>query len=72
MFRSRPVAPNAPVIAGARSAPSASAIYEGFRAQRRELTDQLRDLEGTRREITSQLEECRLREIPSARLSKPA
>ena len=53
-----PVAPNAPVIGGgARSAPSASAIYEGFRAQRRELTDQLHDLESTRNEITSQLED---------------
>jgi len=52
-----PVAPNAPILAGARSAPSASAIYEGFRAQRRELTDQLRDLESTRRGITSQLED---------------
>lgn len=32
-----------------------SAIYEGFRAQRRELTDQLDDLEDTRDEITSTL-----------------
>jgi hypothetical protein len=48
----------APVVAGtARSAPSASAIYEGFKAQRNELTSQLDELQGTRREITSQLED---------------
>jgi hypothetical protein len=47
----------APVAGAARSAPSASAIYEGFRAQRRELTNQLQELEGTRRDITSQLED---------------
>ncbi len=48
----------APVLAaGARVAPSASEIYEGFRAQRRELTNQLHELESTRREITSQLED---------------
>lgn len=44
-------------IAAARAAPSASAIYEGFRAQRRELSNQLDELEGTRREIISQLED---------------
>jgi hypothetical protein len=54
--------PSAPAIAAtpvaaARGAPSASAIYEGFRAQRRELTNQLDELEGTRREITGQLED---------------
>ena len=49
----QPVAP----IAAARGTPSPSAIYEGFRAQRRELSNQLDDLEGTRRGITSQLEE---------------
>jgi hypothetical protein len=49
---------NAPVLAaGARSAPSATAIYEGFRAQRRELSNQLDELQSTRREITSQLED---------------
>jgi hypothetical protein len=65
------------VVAGGRAAPSASAIYEGFRAQRSELTDQLRDLERTRNGITSQLEdlgvsdpqraplEARLKEIDS-------
>jgi uncharacterized phage infection (PIP) family protein YhgE len=48
----------APVLAaGARSAPSASAIYEGFKAQRNELNSQLEDLQSTRREITSQLED---------------
>ena len=44
-------------VAAARSAPSASAIYEGFRAQRRELSNQLDELENTRRSITSQLED---------------
>jgi hypothetical protein len=53
-----PTAPTAPVIAaGGRSAPSASAIYEGFRAQRRELSNQLDELESTRRDISSQLEQ---------------
>lgn len=51
-----PVQPVAPIVAG-RATPSPSAIYEGFRAQRRELSNQLDDLEGTRRSITSQLEE---------------
>jgi hypothetical protein len=44
-------------IAATRSAPSASDIYEGFKAQRRELTNQLNDLEGTRSTITGQLED---------------
>jgi hypothetical protein len=58
-----PAAPTTPApilatpIAAGRSAPSASAIYEGFRAQRRELTNQLDQLESTRREITGQLED---------------
>jgi hypothetical protein len=52
-----PPAPAAPVVAAGQAAPSASDIYNGFRAQRTELTDQLHDLEGTRREITSQLED---------------
>jgi hypothetical protein len=55
-----PQAPTAPALAPsavARSAPSASAIYEGFRAQRRELNNQLDELQSTRREITSQLED---------------
>ena len=50
--------PTAPVLApGARAAPSASAIYEGFRAQRRELTNQLEELESTHREISAQLQQ---------------
>jgi hypothetical protein len=50
--------PAAPVLAaGARTAPSASAIYEGFKAQRRELNNQLDELQSTRREITSQMED---------------
>ena len=52
-----PTAAVAAPIAAARGAPSASAIYEGFRAQRRELSNQLDELEGTRRGITSQLED---------------
>lgn len=51
-----PVQPVAPVAAG-RATPGPSAIYEGFRAQRRELSNQLDDLESTRRGITQQLEE---------------
>ena len=56
----RPERPESPVIAqvaGARAAPGASAIYEGFRAQRNELTNQMNDLEGTRNSISGQLEE---------------
>lgn len=53
-----PPTPNAPVPApGARAAPSASAIYEGFKAQRRELSDQLDELEDTRRELSIQLQQ---------------
>lgn len=59
-----PAAPTtpAPAIASTpfavgRSAPSASAIYEGLRAQRRELTNQLDELESTRQKITGQLED---------------
>src|SRR5205814_8373372 len=52
-----PVAPVAPIAAG-RSAPSASAIYEGLKAQRDVLTGQLHELEGTRNGITSQMEEA--------------
>ena len=40
-----------------RATPSASAIYEGFKAQREVLSNQLGDLENTRRGITRQLEE---------------
>jgi hypothetical protein len=53
-----PTPSTAPVIAqGARSAPSAAAIYEGFKAQRNELRNQLDDLQGTRQSIAGQLEE---------------
>ena len=55
--QNNPTTPALAPIAAARSAPSASAIYEGFRAQRRELNNQLNELESTRREITSQLED---------------
>ena len=56
--QTRTPTPIAPVLAaGARTAPSASAIYEGFRAQRRELNNQLDELQSTRREISSQLED---------------
>ena len=48
----------APVVAATpRASPSASAIYEGFKAQRDVLSSQLGELEGTRRDITGQLEE---------------
>jgi len=48
----------APVVAGAaRSAPSASAIYEGFKAQRNELNDQLQQLQNTRQGINNELED---------------
>lgn len=55
---SAPPTPTAPVLAaGERIAPSASAIYEGFKAQRNELTSQLEELESTRRDISSQLQQ---------------
>lgn len=51
-----PSAPAAPVVVtGGRAVPSASAIYEGFRAQRNELNNQLEELESTRRDISSEL-----------------
>jgi len=50
--------PNAPVLAaGPRAGASAPAIYEGFKAQRRELSNQLNELESTRSDISSQLEQ---------------
>jgi hypothetical protein len=52
-----PAPGTAPVLAGARSAPSATAIYQGFKAQRNELNNQLEELQSTRREITGQLED---------------
>jgi hypothetical protein len=55
----RPATPTAPILAtGARAAPSAAAIYEGFKAQREELSNQLEDLESTRRDITAQLNQA--------------
>ena len=49
------------MVAGAqRGTPTPTAIYEGFRAQRRELSNQLDDLDGTRREIQSQLDQLDL------------
>lgn len=53
-----PPQPDAPITAAApRATSSPSAVYEGFRAQRRELANQLDELESTRRQITSQLQE---------------
>ncbi|HEY4733959.1 MAG TPA: hypothetical protein VIH53_05345 [Gemmatimonadaceae bacterium] len=48
--------PAAPVIAG-RASPSASAIYQGYKAQREELQGQMNDLESTRRDISRELGE---------------
>jgi hypothetical protein len=45
------------VAPSVRATPSASAVYEGFKAQRHELNDQLEDLEETRREISLQLQQ---------------
>ena len=42
---------------GARSAPSASAIYEAFKAQRNELNNQLEQLQNTRGGINNELED---------------
>ena len=55
--------PGAAVFAApaARGTPSATAIYEGFKAQRRELTNQLEGLQSTRESISDQLQE-----LPSA------
>jgi hypothetical protein len=54
------------VAGGARSAPSASAIYEGFKAQRNELNHQLEDLQNTRQGINNELEE-----MPSSAPQRP-
>ena len=55
-----PTAQAGPVIAAAapRATPSASAIYEGYKAQRDVLNDQLHDLQNTRSNITGQMEEA--------------
>jgi hypothetical protein len=56
--QSTPTPGAAPVVAeGARSAPSAAAIYEGLKAQRDELRNQLSDLQGARETIAGQLED---------------
>ena len=53
-----PTPSTAPVVAqGARSAPTAAAVYRGFKAQETELRNQLDQLNGTRESITGQLEE---------------
>lgn len=53
-----PPQPGAPIAAAApRATSSPSAVYEGFRAQRRELSNQMNELESTRRQITSQLQQ---------------
>jgi len=44
-------------MAAVGGAPGPSAIYEGFKAQRQELRNQLNDLQGTRSEIAGQLED---------------
>jgi hypothetical protein len=51
-----PATPAAPAAA-ARGTPSPSAIYEGLKAQRDVLNDQLHDLERARSDITSQMEQ---------------
>jgi hypothetical protein len=57
-IQTTPAPGTAPVVAGAaRSAPSASAIYEGFKAQHNELNHQLEDLQNTRQGINNELEE---------------
>ncbi|HXL86159.1 MAG TPA: hypothetical protein VN927_03075 [Gemmatimonadaceae bacterium] len=56
----------APAIAGARTAPSASAIYEGFKAQRNELNGQLEGLQNTRQGINNELED-----MPSSAPQRP-
>jgi hypothetical protein len=48
------------VITAAPGKSSPVAVYEGFRAQRRELNNQLEELQSTRREITSQMEDVGL------------
>jgi hypothetical protein len=48
---------SAPIIVTTDAMPSAAAVYEGLRAQRRELTNQLSDLANTRSEIAGQLED---------------
>jgi hypothetical protein len=57
-IQTTPLPGTTPVVAaGARSAPSASAIYEGLKAQRNELNNQLEELQNTRQGINNELEE---------------
>jgi hypothetical protein len=57
-----PTAPPVPVLSPSQITiagsplPGAAAIYQGFRAQARELADQMNDLENTRSSLTRQLE----------------
>jgi hypothetical protein len=44
-------------VAGTPATSGPAAVYEGLRAQRRELSNQLDELEGIRRQLTSQMEE---------------
>jgi hypothetical protein len=56
--QSTPTPATAPALAqGGRAAPSASAIYDAFKAERRELNNQLEDLQNTREKIVGQLDE---------------
>ena len=60
MMTQGPTPAPAPQVTITTTAPATSgpaAVYEGLRAQRRELTNQLDELEGTRRSLTSQMEE---------------
>jgi hypothetical protein len=57
-----PAPPTPPAIAGSPVrvigvSPSATAVYEGFVAQRRELRDQLETLQDQRQELSSQLQD---------------
>ena len=66
-IQTTPAPGTAPVVAGtARSAPSASAIYEGFKAQRNELNNQLEGLQNTRQGINNELED-----MPSSAPQRP-
>jgi hypothetical protein len=63
-----PAPVTAPIVAdGARSAPSASGIYEGFKAQRNELSNQLEGLQSTRQGINNELED-----MPASAPQRPA
>jgi hypothetical protein len=59
MPQQTPVVDNAPAIATLNGAPLSSpqAVYQAFKAQRRELGRQMDELQSTRQEISSQLQE---------------